>query len=124
MPFDRFYHPALPGMGTAAKLTPDGDAATANSDIVIRITVQDQVGSGWSNVHAGVSVDIASSDTSVLAVPSMLATDNAGLVALTINAGDAVEGQGNALRDSRAIVRFGETYSSDKFVEVTFQPLQ
>lgn len=123
-PFNRYYHPALPGMGTDAKLTPDGDAATANSDIEIRITIQDKMGSSWSNVHAGVPVDIASSDTSVLTVPEMLETDNSGMVTLTINAGDAIAGQGNALRDGRAIVRFGETYSSDKFVEVTLQRLQ
>ena len=89
-PFNRYYHPAIPGMGTGAKLTPDGDAATANSDIEIRITIQVRVGSIWNDV----------------------------------NAGDAIEGQGNALGDGRAIVRFGETYSSDKFVEVTFQRLQ
>ena len=41
----------------------------------------------------------------------MLATDDSDMVMLTINAGNAIEGQGNALRDGRAIVRFGETYS-------------
>ena len=41
-PFNRYYHPALPEMGAEAKLTPDGDAATANSDIEIRITIQGQ----------------------------------------------------------------------------------
>ena len=123
-PFNRYYHPALTEMGAEAKLTPDGDAATTNSDIEIRITIQDKVGSGWNNVHAGVPVDIASSDTSVLTVPAMLSTDDSGMVTLIINAGDAIEGQGNALGDGRAIVRFGETYSSDKFVEVTFQRLQ
>ncbi len=46
------------------------------------------------------------------------------MVMLTINAGNAIEGQGNALRDGRAIVRVGETYSSDKFVEVKLQRLQ
>lgn len=56
----------------------------------------------------------------------MLATDDSDTVMLTItiNAGNAIEGQGNALRNGRAIVRFGETCSSDKFVEVTLQRLQ
>ncbi len=123
-PFNRYYHPAIPGMGTDAKLTPDGDAATANSDLEIRITIQNKVGSDWNNVQAGIPVDIASSDTNVLTVPAMLATDGSGMVTLTINAGDAIAGQGNALGDGRAIVRFGETYSSYKFVEVTLQRLQ
>lgn len=123
-PFNRYYHPAIPGMGTGAKLTPDGDAATANSDIEIRITIQVRVGGIWNDVSAGVPVLVESSDTSVLTVPAMLSTDNSGMVTLTINAGDAIEGQGNALGDGRAIVRFGETYSSDKHVEVTLQPLQ
>ena len=106
------------------QVTDDGDAATANSDIEIRITIQNKVGSDWNNVQAGIPVNIASSDTSVLTVPAMLATDNSGMVTLTINAGDAIAGQGTALRDGTAIVRFGETYSSDKHVEVTLQPLQ
>lgn len=82
------------------------------------------MGGIWNNVLAGIPVEIASSDTSVLTVPAMLATDNSGMVTLTINAGDAISGQGNALRDGRAIVQFGETYSSDIYVEVTLQPLQ
>ena len=82
------------------------------------------MGGIWNNVNARVPVVIASSDTNVLTVPAMLATDNSGMVTLTTNAGDAIAGQGNALCDGGAIVRFGETYSSDKYVEVTLQPLQ
>ena len=79
-------------IGPPPLVTDCGDAATANSDIEIRITIQNKVGSNWHNVQAGIPVEIASSDTSVLTVPAMLATNSSGKVTLTINAGDAIAG--------------------------------
>ena len=133
-PFMRYFDNDINDDGTAddSDLTATSDTTeTTPATIAITVTLQHKVldtttGSAtlgqlvWRAVGAGLSVDVSSSDTTVLTVPEMLTTNAEGQVVLTINGGAAVTGQGNALKAGSAFVTFDETYSGPKRAEVTF----
>ncbi|MYK99326.1 MAG: hypothetical protein F4014_11130 [Gemmatimonadetes bacterium] len=133
-PFMRYFDNDINDDGTAddSDLTATADTTdTAPATIVITVTLQHRVldttaGSPtlgqlvWRAVGAGLTVDVSSSDAMVLTVPGMLTTDASGQVALTINGGAAVTGQGNALAAGTAFVTFDEDYSAPKRAQVTF----
>ena len=133
-PFMRYFDNDINDDGTAddSDLTATADTTdTSPATIVITVTLQHKVldsttGSPtlgqlvWRAVGAGLTVDVSSSDATVLTVPEMLTTDANGQVTLTINGGAAVTGQGNALSAGSAFVTFDEAYSGPRRAEVKF----
>ncbi len=108
-------------------LTASADT-TDNSVAYITITVNLQYWGldsenelDWLPAADGLAIKLSSTDVSILTVPEMIVTaGGSGAVTLTINAGTAVEGQGNALKAGKAVVTFDEDYSSAQRVQVTF----
>ena len=129
-PFERYIDNDANNDGTADDniLTAAADTTSnTESNIVITVTLQfrglNTAGElVWQNVadDAELTIDVTSSDVATLTVPDMITTGTSGAATLTINAGTAVDGQGNALKAGTVYVTFDEDFSDPKSVEVIF----
>ena len=130
-PFERYFDNDFNDDGTADDAVLSASADTTDNteaNIVITVTLQFRGlnASGelvWQNVAdaAALSIDVTSSDDTTLTVPEMITTGSGGTATLTINAGTAVTGNGNALKAGVVYVTFGEDFSVSRSVRVEFK---